>query len=1657
MSPKEKRTKPKPKVEQKPVVAGSEGSSQKAEAQARRAQSETAKKAIEQKREKIKQNKKSIIAQAVNAEKLSDQAVAVVSQLADYYPPEDQRSLAKPVAEEVYKRYADEDLSPQESTKLLLQFRSAYAAARSEVAVFDEKIAQIKTEANLSANEITEIVKEAGSDTRSYDFSEVEKEIEGATNEQVTKELDNSIQILAQSVEPEEPQKVIDKYKQAKEGRVEEIIPEPEKPEAVPVKEIVGEPTVVTPEEPQTTAEEPVSEIEEPSEEIQVIQERVKVVGADMPKKPKSESVENILQEPPEKNPNERLENTRKALQDKIKNATPEQLKDPNFWDNTLRLFVEKTGPREVHVKGEVVYEGEAESKLKLRERITEALKDRHSEITRRVSENKERENLQRNKEPFRRELQNQRKSLQEEPYTPHKASKIKRRLQVEVAPGTPITKAPLEHVMNLPISDKTYNRLIKPLVEAERLGVNYQDLYLDVAKTLRSLAVFRNLDAQEALDIITHFAALPTNTRAQISEYQTLIEDILTYTVTSDAREPMVKRTQDQLVSDKTHVTSKGQKAANEVLDNAWGNVKQQLKAERDEKLLDIDKLTSPHAKIEARKLNERMLKDKSLLNKPNELEKIRIEIGKRTDQFTNEDIENMISFFGTKEMLFDEFSAMPASVREQYKKIIEKSKKAYQKYYAISEKLREPVSVVDSSGAIVSITPADDPKIEKLIRDVIELFKFEDPNLSTYAGDVEDLLNSVQATYRDPTKKSPELRHIADIIEEYREIFKVIRDRGEIDRIIKALDIEPQLAHVGIRDAELAKCYEFALNPEKFLAELKSKSTPEVEAFIKQFDDNVKRFTHEMLRVAGSDYERFFNDLFTSFYHENIFNNFVAGLNSLSLEIKKLEEAHEIPNISNREIKRFNYQTGEYFIDKKPLSESILRLKSYVINEREIARYHHDAYSLTLHRAPLESYAKYAEAINTKMIQTMLEDNPELESAIRYHMSFIRRRQGFDSNWKSPEGSMYLVDPATGTIPVDQYVIEQLKNHIVIVPKVELTPDGKTQVRELTEQNLEPWERERLASLARGFVLFDNLEALDTMASGGPGARVRAFTLNFFGPLQEINRMRFNEFRWGTNIFGKHEMWYYAPPGEEASDTFSIGKAIRKLNGAKGWDPLELEYKAIQLRRIRENREPPRIVTETMMREGIPIIEDDKLFGTIGLKSRFGWRIQMYEHLYQGLDSSKPTDRVQIIAKLMTSDLYAANALLEEDWYAKKIIKRDERIKLRTIVLRRLRDIAPQEFLILENKLARHAELASYSSEQITSLISDTEVVTNYLLSKSVGSEAPTISNITPENWESLFSDGKRRNEVREFITRVQRVANSAIEGTTDITLPEDNKPMAPWKECARIRSFPTHLEVKRNAKWEVMGQSFVARLFGDADRLGKAFGKYIDGARAVISEYNMHPHKARAEEFDSYHKIVEEVHRAYDSVHGLSHGASYKASSYAIGFKLEMIGFKTFQKATAARIPLGVGSLAGKFYKHSSWSHYSTGRADVLQLDESNARVWANGAERRGNIAPSHGWVEDKNDIEKGMWISIPFSGSIKKFLGKDDRRIRLIKLPFGYTAKRTKSHWNGSLFRTEAGARNWQVLLDMSRTGIPLILGLIGIAGFTTAAKEDQEKR
>lgn len=1069
----------------------------------------------------------------------------------------------------------------------------------------------------------------------------------------------------------------------------------------------------------------------------------------------------------------------------------------------------------------------------------------------------------------------------------------------------------------------------------------------------------------------------------------------------------------------------------------------------------IDVDGigLKTDRGKLQAEQLNVRFSLDPDVLQEPQKVETIIQDMTKyySSDKFLGDktipeadrqeilrDINKIVKRLRVQEMMKEhKYEDLPKSYEGELRRSATRTREARIVIAEINDDLqgKEPRARPANVGSLLNeFTSSLDPGYGGRLS----------------AERLEQRLNQVQQQLR--SSPDTEAQQVAATLEKLRGAIDTVRRQdaiySSIDQLRRDRTLDPHLEQVGIRDKELQDIYNLVKSPKTFIEHLRKLSPADRDAEIKKFNINVRHLASKLLSVVDADHERFFDEIFTPLYHDPVYNNLVDGLNELQNTLKGLENKPEVEGGLRIKTEFEFFDRNKQFFSKKAeridLSEAIGSLKKFVTAEKEFKRYFHNMYSLTLTRAPLESYVNYANHVPTEAIQLLLEENPELESAIRYHMQYLRVYQGFLENWKTPREHPYIPDPndPAHEIPVDKFVKNQIRKFGI----------AGLEAAGLEHRHLEEWEIERLSAMARGFVLFANGEALDTLASGGPRGD-NQFT-QFWGPLHEFNPMRFHAFRWFANIFGQHELMHYAPNGEEFAlgGRFNIFETFFDPHGMKPWDPKEIIVKADKLKALRKTKEPPRIVTEKMVREGIPLIEDERFFGTGLIKERGGWRHDMVKDLYMNLDGSIRPEFLNpdgsknyeaILKTIMRVDLFVANRLLE-DWYAEgqmttnPTFRREQRNIYRKMILERLRNIAPQEFLILENALMQHKELKGYSREKVKDMMLGTSRITDYLLGNTVGDFTPTIIDLTDTHWQEIFTEkgipeGMTQQqyikEMKDFIEKLRVVASDAIDGRTGITLNDMDGKLEPWKEAVRIRSFPTYLEVKRNSNWHNLGPFAVGRAFGDANKISKTYWEVLPAIRSTLLDYQTNPDKAKHDRFQAYFGLVRKLYDAYDEVHGKSNNAVDRASVYKVGYQLSMMGLKYFQKSIWARTP-GAGRVVSYLDPMSSWAHYSAGRGGVLELDEQMCRVWADTAEKLNLFAPSHGVVVDAKP---------------RKLFGF---------IPAGNSLTYRRTNWNGARFRREGGATNIHVTVDILRSYIPLVIGLIVLAAITKSTEEEK---
>ncbi len=867
---------------------------------------------------------------------------------------------------------------------------------------------------------------------------------------------------------------------------------------------------------------------------------------------------------------------------------------------------------------------------------------------------------------------------------------------------------------------------------------------------------------------------------------------------------------------------------------------------------------------------------------------------------------------------------------------------------------------------------------------------------------SDIESLFGDLK--HATASSASPaELQHRADALsgqlsagakEAINTLIQAVREEVEFNEHVKDIGADRRLEMAGIKDKELLGIYDLVGDVKKFMRRLEEEGgdPARIQEYYEQFSGNLTKLSRKLLSVADTDQEEFFDHLFTQFYHQPVYNNIVSGISEIQKFIQEQERKGIIRKVSVRE---FNYVTQEYdenkVEDKKiKLSEALHLLQEKISSEREWVSYSHNLYVLMLNRAPLETYKDYTKKVKTPAIDVLLTENPELERAIRLHVGYLRTQYGLNG-WKTPVESIYTMDPKTREIPIDAYVAKNLQDVTV--------PDGKG-----GQRPLDVWEIDRLAALAKGYVLGVSWEAIDAMASGGPVAGMPGQFTGFFGPLNNINFNRFVMYRWGSE-FPVHEYLY---------------TRVRGRGSNEGWNVDDEMARAKDFMERRKNKEPERIVTDQMVKDGIPFIEDTYYLGAGGLNARWGWRKQMYDHLIEG---KAPSDYVGRLKELMTVDLFVANRYIE-DWVGEGKINKDKRNELREMVLERMRQIAPQEFLILENDLLTRPALAGFSAKEIGSLVLEANKVTDYLLEHTRGGKTMILGDLTPEMWREIFPnlslDSPEFKRIQTFIAAAQEVGTQAIFGVKFEGVREGKKEkfkIPPWREAAYIRSFPTHLAVKRNGKWSVLKENVVDRMAGDNDVLGKAYEAYWMTVPDIMKQYQADPEKAKQEKFRTYTAELAKITKAYVAVHGPASPAEERASAYRICYQLAMLFDKYYAKSVTARLPLTIGTMVSRAKILSSWSRYAVGErmVEVLQFDEQIHRVFKDELVKLQLIAPAHG--------------RIPNSDNVKKFG------------PFRYGFKFDKLHWNAANFARESGGRNWQVAIDILRSYVPLVILLV----------------
>ena len=1211
----------------------------------------------------------------------------------------------------------------------------------------------------------------------------------------------------------------------------------------------------------------------------------------------------------------------------------------------------------------------------------------------------------------------------------------------------------PLAFVLDIPLSEHVYQNFVRDLVELQTPGAGVNSVIEMTASTLAKAALHREVNPQEALEVVTHLAGLYSNDAVSRDKILKYARDIIEYAPTgAQERQQMVQEAQRRLhqsVMNRNVTATEAQEPLTyvererQVIETDLATTRDTLVNNRlegtaktapsNKRYLDIDELSSFEAKEVAIDINDALRNNTITMENPVEVEKLRKK-ALEDKRIPEKDVQRVLEHLTYRQN--DAAVAVSGLSREyqDYKRVVgEKDRLANRSLKEVNEGLADEFQ--RNSETLPPEITAFLSKLQMATNTSIYVYGEHDKLLDQQVR-VENPLAPVIAEFA-ALKAGPYGSYLARYEAQINQAIAAKKEMEGISQRIREMNIDPHLEQVGVSDdkeGSLKRAYERVRRTDTFIELLEeAERTGNYEEFIKTFTTDVKRISDQLLDVSDSDYEVFFDHLFTQFWHEPIHNNLVTGLSKISKRLADIENADhsKIKYIELKDTKgEFNYKTKKYDPKKVRLSEYFNMVRDQIAEDKEFRRYTHNIYVLMLNRSPLETYKNYANSVKTNSIDKLLVENPELERAIRLHMGYLRTQFGLNG-WKTPVESIYSTNIQTHQIPIDQYVIERLK---------ESRPDLKES------------ELFRYAALARGYVLGISWEAVDVMASGAPVAEgpegAGRFT-GFFGPLNSINFNRYVLYRWSSSV-PSYDYLYTDVNGEG--------------NELGLWNVATQTAKAKEIQEARKTKEPPRIVTDEMAKH-MPFIEDTYHMGTGGLEIRWGWRKRMFNHLIQHPTENRllgktKEERIEVINRLKTVNLSVANRYIEDWRGGAEPISMQERNKLRKIVLDHMRLIAPQEFLVLDNDLLHHKSLAGIfkkadgsvvarpeeRSALINELMLDAGQVTDYLLEKTVGDTVMTLEGLTDDVMRQIFGKPRYKGEghfetndeylarlkrVKLFMTRQMKdVAQTAIDGGS-IEIDGKVKHIDAWRNAAYIKSFPTHLSVKRNAQWNQIKENVVGRLAGDNDAIAKAIENYWNKMRDIMQEYRANPDRAKQEKFAAALAEIKAVWNAYDAVHGKMASVEERASSYRVAYQLGMLFDRYFAKSTTARAPLGVGTAVSYWDQFSSFAHLDTGMGDVLQFDEQIHRVLADQMTKMNLIGPLTGHVPTK---------------------------FKTIKIgPFrqDFAIAWDKVKWNGAQFRRETGSQNWQVAIDIARGAVPLVMLLIIGSALAFATKEDEK--
>ena len=757
-------------------------------------------------------------------------------------------------------------------------------------------------------------------------------------------------------------------------------------------------------------------------------------------------------------------------------------------------------------------------------------------------------------------------------------------------------------------------------------------------------------------------------------------------------------------------------------------------------------------------------------------------------------------------------------------------------------------------------------------------------------------------------------------------------------------------------------------------------------------EIERKIRGLFNKMFDDADANPAEAFENFFSVFYHKPVYDAFMNRLRSVWLETQNHPEFT---------IQKFEDGVRHEVQFSDEMRELYDRLKA----EYSMREYTHNVYHILRARGELKNLAGYSNKLSAEDVDLVFLRDTQLQSAYRLFEKVITHELG----WNEWEINPTWFQELEGKGDIIARRVEDLLGE-----EYKASNNGK---------GLEPWEINRAVSIARGSIFGVTAIGLDRLGEADP-PRGRFGYVGYFGDrlLSYWNPMRHFFYRWWGDSHKFLRLLYTEIKYEGINfSKWNWDSLSRRAKGIlPGWDRKDLlNWK---------NKYKDRVLTNTKQydNEVKPLIQIANLAGVGGILTRASWRYRgMVDHLIQGrrlpdhnLDYAhfSAEDWIASFRNLRQAGsnfLYFWAEELEDNikkkdgnlWNQINTMVRaagePDAIVTKGKVFEIIRDKNPLYFVNFDNKSLRDGFANTIRGRALHEMGGNWADKTKRdgdidRLEYNVMKVADTIVRLRKTTWDDDVT-----REVTKFMS--EQDLNDAhqyweklreVINSDDKRIIEDvNRRRVPYTIGSEDLDF-------RETRFTQGGQSMIARSLNDANLLAEKvvqpffnFG-YMLEQLGDTGDFKM---------FDDY---LEGAKQAIDAVHGLD-------KFYEFSYRINVPILRYIQKSWWGRLPLGLGSLL-HFSEKVSMSQVNQGlHAFVGDEQVLGARI--NQLVKKGFLPP-HELDTDRPDIT---------------------------------------NKYHGDKLRAELGARPLQVLGDMSRSVIPLVLLFIALAASTKQVEEEEK--